>query len=67
MDKKKKYNGEYDMPFDQNIFYLIYRYEQYLDDARKSGIKKGFANGVTSGVTSLLLYCIYALGIVSKV
>jgi len=42
---------------------MINRYEQYLDDARKCGVKKGVTGGITSGITMFLVYCIYALGI----
>jgi hypothetical protein len=40
----------------------MYRYEQYLDGARKYGIKKSFISGVIKGVTSFLRFAIYALG-----
>jgi len=40
----------------------MYRYEQYLDDARKCGIKKGFVGGIKMGVTQFLIFCIYMLG-----
>lgn len=40
----------------------IQRYEEHLDDARKCGVKKGFAGGLTKGVTFFLLFCIYTLG-----
>ncbi len=40
------------------------RYEQYLDDVRKCGIKKGVMNGIKIGITYFLIYCIYMLGIV---
>ncbi len=46
------------------MYCLMYRYEQYLDDARKCGIKKGFMGGIKMGVTYFLLFCMYALGIV---
>ncbi len=42
---------------------MIYRYERCLNDAKKCGIRKGLASGVTTGVTTFLQYCIYALGI----
>jgi hypothetical protein len=44
----------------------MYRYEQYLDDSRKCGIKKGLASGITTGVTLFLLFCTYILGTIIK-
>ncbi|CAF4126879.1 unnamed protein product, partial [Rotaria sordida] len=40
----------------------IQRYEQYLDDAKKCGIRKGVTTGIITGVTYFLLFCTYALG-----
>lgn len=42
--------------------FCIYRYEGFLGDAKKSGIKKGAVNGVTMGMVWFLIYCAYALG-----
>ncbi|CAF3736730.1 unnamed protein product [Rotaria magnacalcarata] len=38
------------------------RYEKYLGDAKKNGIKKGGINGFTMGTVWFLIYCAYALG-----
>ncbi|CAF3688467.1 unnamed protein product [Adineta steineri] len=38
------------------------RYEQYLEDARTSGIKKGGASGFALGLVWFFIYCAYALG-----
>ncbi|CAF5024863.1 unnamed protein product, partial [Rotaria sp. Silwood1] len=40
----------------------IQRYEQYLDDAKKCGIRKGVTSGITIGIKYFLLFCTYALG-----
>ncbi|CAF0935049.1 unnamed protein product [Rotaria sordida] len=40
----------------------VQRYEQYLDDAKKCGIRKGVTTGIITGVTYFLLFCTYALG-----
>ena len=40
----------------------MYRYVKYLDDAKRSGIKKGAFNGLTIGVVWCLIYCAYGLG-----
>jgi len=40
----------------------IERYEKHLDKARECGTKKSFADGLSRGITFLLLYSIYALG-----
>ncbi|CAF4425289.1 unnamed protein product, partial [Rotaria magnacalcarata] len=37
------------------------RYEQHLEDAKKSGIKKGAINGITIGTVWFLIYGAYAL------
>ncbi|CAF4457198.1 unnamed protein product [Rotaria socialis] len=40
----------------------IHRYEKYLDEARKCAIRKSVTNGITTGITYFLLFCVYALG-----
>ena len=45
------------------MFYFIFRYEGYLDNARKCGIKKSFINGIRMGVTYFVIFSINALGI----
>ncbi len=45
------------------ISVLIYRYERYLNDAKKSGVKKSAVDGITNGFILLLIYGIFALGI----
>jgi hypothetical protein len=36
---------------------------KHLDEAKKSGIKKGAVTGLTMGTVWCLIYCSYALGI----
>ncbi|CAF1123167.1 unnamed protein product [Rotaria sordida] len=43
----------------------IQRYERYLDDAKKSGIKRHTVNGINVAICYLLIYWVYALGIPS--
>jgi hypothetical protein len=44
----------------------MYRYEQYLDDATKYAIRKGLSNGMATGISTFLFFCVYTLGIVSN-
>jgi hypothetical protein len=44
------------------IFFLLYRYEKHLGEAKRNGIKKGAMNGLTIGSVWFLIYCAYALG-----
>jgi ABC-type multidrug transport system fused ATPase/permease subunit len=46
-----------------NNIYVLYRYEQHLGEAKRSGIKKGAINGFTMGLVWFLIYCSYSLGI----
>jgi hypothetical protein len=64
MVNKKKLNGlrRLSKKFYLEISFLMYRYEQYLDDAKKSGIRKSAVDGITNGFILLLIYCIFALG-----
>jgi len=61
MVKNEKLNGLHRLSknFIRNLFF---RYEQYLDDAKKSGIRKSAVDGITNGFLLLLIYCIFALG-----
>ena len=43
--------------------FVLYRYEEHLGEAKKSGIKKGAVNGFTMGLVWSLIYCAYALGV----
>lgn len=66
MDKIEKNDGLsflfwYSLMKSIDLFSSI-RYEQYLDDAKRMGIKKGIANGLTMGIVWFILYCAYALG-----
>jgi hypothetical protein len=38
------------------------RYEKYLGEAKRSGIKKGAVTGMTMGALWFVIYCDYALG-----
>ncbi|CAF1376268.1 unnamed protein product, partial [Rotaria sordida] len=40
----------------------IQRYEQYLDDAKKCGIRKGVTTGISTGIAYFIFFCVYALG-----
>lgn len=45
-----------------NDFNFAFRYEQNLENARITGVKKGFVNGITFGLIFFLMFSTYGLG-----
>lgn len=44
------------------LFTILFRYNGHLDEAKKSGIKKGITVGWSTGLVFLVVFCAYGLG-----
>lgn len=44
------------------LFTILFRYNGYLDEVKKSGIKKGIIVGWLIGLVFLVVFCAYGLG-----
>lgn len=44
------------------LFTILFRYNGYLDEVKKSGIKKGIIVGWLIGLVFLVVFCVYGLG-----
>lgn len=44
------------------LFMILYRYNGYLDEVKKSGIKKGIIVGWLIGLVFLVVFCVYGFG-----
>lgn len=44
------------------LFTILFRYNGYLDEVKKSGIKKGIIVGWLIGLVFLVVFCVYGFG-----
>lgn len=44
------------------LFMILFRYNGYLDEVKKSGIKKGIIVGWLIGLVFLVVFCVYGFG-----
>lgn len=44
------------------LFAILFRYNGYLDEVKKSGIKKGIIVGWLIGLVFLVVFCVYGFG-----